>query len=72
MRLNNLEGPSSASDMRSIEKETQIEQSKGVHSSDYENLHSATHCKHVTSRERPKLALYLRLKIVKGGTLRAL
>ena len=24
-----------------------------------------------TSRERPKLVLYLRLKIVKGGTLRA-
>ena len=26
----------------------------------------------ITSRERPKSALYLRLKIVKGGTLRAL
>ena len=25
-----------------------------------------------TSREQPKSALYLRLKIVKGGTLRAL
>ena len=34
------------------------------------NIHSVA--KHQTSRERPKSAPYLRLKIVKSGTLRAL